>query len=91
MGVGATVGLAAKGLLPDSSIPTAATAGPSTSVQHAPAKAVVMEKRVPDRLSMTVPLRVNGREGEASQSVGETEGLSKCLACLQSDRGSDLQ
>ena len=54
MGVGATVGLAAKGLLPDSSIPTAATAGPSTSVQNAPLKAAVSEQRIVDNLSQTV-------------------------------------
>lgn len=53
-GMGAAVGLAARGLLPDSSVPTTAAAGPSTSVQHASLREVVSQPRAVDRLSTTI-------------------------------------
>lgn len=52
--MGATVGLAAKGLLPDSSVPTTSSRGPSTPVQDTSIRETMTAPRAIDSIGMTV-------------------------------------
>ena len=70
MSVGATVGLAAKGILPDSSVPTTATVGASTSsVQQAPMRAVMTQPRAVDSMSTTLLRGQSLQRGDPPCSV----------------------
>ena len=53
-GMGATVGLAAKGILPDSSVPTTSSRGPAAPVQEASMRETISAPRALDSMSMTV-------------------------------------
>ena len=52
--MGATVGLAAKGLLPDSSVPTTSARGPVSPAQDVPLKDALAAQRAVDPISTTV-------------------------------------
>ena len=52
--MGATVGLAAKGLLPDSSVPSTSSRGPATPVQDASIQQTMTAPRAIDSIGMTV-------------------------------------
>ena len=79
-GVGATVGLAAKGLLPDSSVPSSSARGPVVPVQEAAVKDVVAAQRAIDPISQTalpgVPCCMS-----LSQWYCSNSGLLRGLQC----------
>ena len=91
--MGAAVGLAARGILPDSSVPTSATAGPTTSVRHASVREIVTSgDRAVDPLSTTVGRREAGYQpgGARACSPSVCSGHLVCLLmalCVLCDSG----
>ena len=79
-GMGATVGLAAKGILPDSSVPSTSSRGPATPVQDASLRQTMTAPRAIDSIGMTVLPGVDGRPGFGGGYLASPAGQEMRLA-----------